>query len=147
MRLSLHTNPLTTIGFGLAVSRKLFSVFGVDATWSYENLGYGHDGMAVETLARVLGGGRHAASLGIGPSLHWAKEFGQVAFCTGELAYEYRPVGGVSVLLGVGVDVALNNSGTATCPDSGWFSCLFWMDHYSQGDVLLRVRIAIGGSL
>jgi hypothetical protein len=45
----------------------------------------------------------------------------------------------------VGPEIALNQSGQATCPPEtvGWCNFL-WKDRYSRGDAAVRVRLAIG---
>jgi hypothetical protein len=130
---------------GLEASWKVVPHFGLDGTVSYEDMQYGHQGVGVEALARYFPFlGPNALSVGLGPAFLAANEYGAVAFARSELSYEYRRVGTLSVLIGVGAEIALNNSGTATCPQQGWFSCFLWVDHYSAGDFSYHLRLALG---
>jgi hypothetical protein len=133
---------------GVEVSGRFWGPFGVDLALGQNDMGYGHTGVAAEAMARLYlfdqaSGG---VSLAAGPSFRNANEFGTVGFMTGEIAAEYRPRGGFSVLVGTGMSVALNDSGQAQCPDNGILSCFLWTDHYSQGDKTLNLRLAVGAS-
>jgi opacity protein-like surface antigen len=149
IRLAGRVTGLSQSAWGVEVSQRLVSILGVDATLEAESFGGNHDGVGGEVLARTFfGESQHQLSLGAGPSLRAASEYGAVWFGTFELAYEYRPLSRVSVLVGAGADVVLSDSGTATCEGgSGWFPCgLFWANSYHAGDTHFRGRFAIGGS-
>jgi hypothetical protein len=148
VRLAARVSGLSQSAMGVELSQRMVSIFGLDGTLEWEDFGGNHAGLGGELLARLYSGeGRHQTSLGLGPALRTADEYGGVWFGTLELAYEYRPPAGVSVLVGAGADMVLNNSGTATCEGSGWFSCgLFWVNSYHAGDTHLRFRVAVGGS-
>jgi len=136
---------LGPVGVGVELSQRVLAHGGLDALVSYEDLQHDHSGVSAEVLARYHPfSGPHALSLGVGPALLLAREYGGVAFVTGEVAYEFRKAGATSVLVGVGMQVALNNSGRATCPDQGLLPCFLWTDHYQAGDVGFRLRLAIG---
>jgi len=132
---------------GLEASARL-SRFGLDLALSYQDFGYHYRGLGAEGLARAYGiGGRNSLSLGIGPSVTASDGFGTVAFLQTEVAYQFRENGGPSLLIGFGPAMALNDSRRAECPDSGWFSCFLWKDKYHQGDLTVRLRLAVGFSL
>ena len=135
-------------GLGVEVSERFLPVLGVDLSLTEEDFGNNRAGIGGEAFVRLYSGeGRHLLTLGVGPAVRDAPEYGPIAFGAGEVAYEYLPIKGPSVLVGAGADVVLNDSGTATCGGNGWFSCgLFWQSHYHQGETQLRLRIAVGGS-
>jgi hypothetical protein len=136
---------LGPVGIGAELSQRVLTRGVLDTSVSYEDLQHGHSGVDVEVLARYLPfKGPHALSLGIGPALLLAREYGGVGFMAGEVAYEFRKPGAVSVLVGAGAQVALNNSGRASCPDQGFLPCFLWTDHYNAGDVGARLRLAVG---
>jgi hypothetical protein len=147
VRFDLSTQVFGGSLVGVEVSQR-FGLGGVDVALGENDMGYGHTGLAADAMGRLYlfeqaSGG---VSFAAGPSLRSANEFGTVGFMSGELAVEYRPRGGVSVLVGTGMSVALNDSGQAQCPENGILSCFLWTDHYSQGDKTLNLRLAIGAS-
>jgi len=147
VRVAGSLQALGPVGLGAEVSRRIMAHAGLDVTASYEDFQHGHSGVGVDALARYFPfSGPHAFSLGLGPSLLHAREYGSVGFLQGELAYEFRETARFSVLVGAGAQIALNNSGRATCPDQGFLACFLWTDHYSAGDVAFRMRLALGAA-
>jgi hypothetical protein len=131
--------------YAVEVSRRAGPVFGMDAAFGGNSMDYGHSGIFAELLARAyLFTGPAGVSLALGPSLRSANEFGTVGFVRAELAVELRSLGVPNLLLGLGPELALNDSGQGTCPHSGLFSCLLWRDTWRAGDVGFRVRVAAG---
>jgi hypothetical protein len=131
--------------YGLEVSHRFDRIFGVDVALGPNDMGYGHRGLFAEALGRAYAfRGPAGISFATGPSVRTANEFGAIAFMRAEIAAELRWAGLPNLLIGVGPEVALNDSGRATCPDNGWFSCFLWKDHWSAGDVGFRVRAAAG---
>jgi hypothetical protein len=133
---------------GVEVSYRFASPLGVDLALGENDMGYGHTGLAADLTGRLylFNEASGGVSLAAGPWIRTANEFGTVGFLSGELAAEYRPRGGFSILLGGGISTALNNSGQAQCPTNGILDCFLWTDHYSQGDRTLYLRLAMGAS-
>jgi hypothetical protein len=131
--------------YGLEVSHRLGPILGLDATFGRNDMTYGHTGVFAEALARLYAfKGAGGISFAAGPSLRTANEFGAIGFLRAEVAAELRWPGVPDLLVGFGPEVALNDSGRATCPGNGWFSCFFWQDQWHAGDVGYRGRVAAG---
>jgi hypothetical protein len=153
------TNPATVVravgslvmlgplAAGVELSQRLSPHLGVDATIAYADLQFGHPGVTGEVLGRwFLFDGHQGVSVGLGPSLFAAQEFGPVAAIQSEVAYELRLPRSFSLLVGAGPNLVLNDSGKATCPETGFLSCFLWQDQYHAGEVGLRARLALGKS-
>lgn len=145
-RVSAVTTVFGYSGLGLDVSARFMRRAGIDATIGYADSQHNHAGMSAEVLGQLfLFDGTYGLTLGLGPSLlTGTPEFGEVAFLQSEIAFEYRNRGGLAFLIGGGPFISLNNSGKASCPDQGWFSCMLWINQYHAGDVNFRVRLAVG---
>lgn len=133
---------------GVEVSYRFPIPLGLDLALGQGDFGYGHTGVAADAMARLylFNESSGGVSLAAGPWLRTANEFGTVAFLSGELAAEYRPRGGFNILVGAGMSEALNDSGQANCPTTGWFDCFLWIDHYAKGDKTVNLRLAVGAS-
>jgi hypothetical protein len=135
---------------GLEVSHRFGPVFGLDVAAGQSSFGYSHDGYGGNVLGRLylFSDSSGGVSLAAGPSLRTANEFGAVGFIQSELAVEYRPRGGFSILVGAGTSVALNDSGTSHCPvePSDWFGCWFLPTQIHRGDQTVNFRLALGAS-
>jgi hypothetical protein len=131
--------------YGIEVSRRMTPALGIDVAFGANDMDYGHHGVFAELLGRAyLFNGIGGVSLALGPSLRTADRFGAVGFVRAELAVELRALGVPNLLLGLGPEVALNDSGQGVCPDNGWLSCFLWKDHWNAGDLGFRVRVAAG---
>src|SRR5262245_21107629 len=147
IRLVGRISGISLAGGGLEVSQRFGTAFGVAGTLSYEDFGGDNPGMGAEVLGRFyVGRGPHNLSLGAGPALRRASAYGAIGFLGGEIAYEYLYPGGLGVLFGVGGDVVLNDSGTATCRQIAVGDCILFESHYDAGQALLRLRLAVGAS-
>jgi hypothetical protein len=145
VRMMLATRLLEHASVGVQVSQRVAPRIALDLTLSRVQLGRDHPGPMVETMARgFLFPGRHGLSFALGLSGLSAREYGRLAFFQSELAYELRVPTAPSVLLGVGPEIALNQSGQATCPPGTDLCTFLWKDRYSKGDAAVRVRLAIG---
>jgi hypothetical protein len=147
VRLQAALSVLQYSGFGVQVSRRLVSHIGVDVAASFIDLGRDHPAPLLEVMVRgFLFPGRHGLSVAAGLSGLVAREYGPLAFFQAELAYEVRVPGAVSVLAGVGPQVALNQSGTATCAPGTQWCRLLWKDRYMSGDTGVQIRLGLGYS-
>jgi hypothetical protein len=149
VRVSFAAEILTDTVVEMEVSHRFATFAGLDVAIGQADLGYGHSGVAADLTGRLylFTEGRGGLTFAAGPSVRSANEFGTVGFLRGEIAVEYRPRGGLSVLFGVGESTALNDSGQATCPDAGLFlGCFEWRDHIKKGDPSLNLRLAFGVS-
>ena len=145
LRIAGTLNFLGPVGLGLEVSQMLSTQVGVDGIVSYEDFQYGHNGVGVDALVRYSPFvGVHALAIGIGGSFLAAREYGAIGFAQGEISYEYRRAHAFSFLIGAGPQVALNKSGRANCPETGFLACFLWKDQYATGDVGAHLRLAIG---
>lgn len=101
----------------------------------------------VTALARIGAmGPRHSVTLGLGPRLLFAqKSYGTVLAAQTELAYEYRPFGGLSVLVGAGPVVVLNDSDPGSC-GRALLENILCRESFRVGDANLRFRLALGVS-
>ena len=136
------------VGAGVSVSRPMFRWMALEATVM---AGSASDSAVavVELLPRFGYIGRsHALTLGIGPSLLRAEHFGWEAFAQGDISYEYRFQRGPSLLVGYGVGMALNESGSNPCTEmsSGyWTPCgFFHREQFHFGDLTARARVGLG---
>jgi hypothetical protein len=131
--------------YGLEVSHRFGPILGLDAAFGQNAMDHGHWGVFGEVLARAYAfKGPGGISFAAGPSVRTANEFGAVGFLRAEVAAELRSPGVPNLVLGIGPEVALNDSGRGSCPDNGWFSCFLWKDHWQAGDIGFRARVAIG---
>jgi hypothetical protein len=131
--------------YALEVSHRFGPRLGVDVAFGSNDMGYKHLGTYGEALARLYTSrGPGAFSLALGPSVRTGTEFGAVGFLRAEVAAEYRVPGVPNILFGFGPEMALNDSGSGTCPDTGWFACFLWKDHWQAGDIGFRARVAAG---
>jgi hypothetical protein len=117
-----------------------------DNTLSIESLGEGKSGAGMESLLRLsTTHGPLLASVGLGPSFKLAKGFGAMGSAVVEAAVEYRLMGGVNLLLGLGAETPLWTSNQASCQlSTGLQDCSTWRDQYKTGEVFPRIRLAIG---
>jgi hypothetical protein len=146
VRLSLRLSGFSNAGYGVSASRRAGPV-GVEASAGPEDFGQTYQGFGGEILGRVfVGDGMHVLSFGLGPSLRHADTFRSIGFLASELAYEIRPRGGVSLLIAIGEEFVLNDSGMASCMADGFAGCIFWRSHYNAGDMLARFRLGLGVS-
>jgi hypothetical protein len=147
VRLQVAMPVLHYGGVGVQVSRRLVPHLALDVTLNRVDLGRDHAGPMMEVMARAfLFPGRHGFSFAAGMAGLSAREYGALAFLQAELAYELRAHRAPSVLIAIGPQVALNESGTATCaPGTGWCR-LLWKDHYAAGDTAVQLRLAMGYS-
>jgi hypothetical protein len=146
LRITADAHFFGGTGVGLDYSRRLGRWGGIDLTLSDADLGHNHAGLGVGAMGQLLIGDDWGNSfvMAAGPSFVEAPQFGGVAFLTTEIGYDLRRRGLPSLLLAVGPEWALSDSGKATCPDGGFLGCLFWKDQYHAGDVGFHARIAIG---
>jgi hypothetical protein len=131
---------------GVEVSYRFPYRVGLDVAVGESDMGNGHAGYAADLMGRLylFNDSSGGVSLAGGPWIRTANEFGTVAFLSGEIAGEYRPRRGFSVLVGAGMSTTLNDSGQAHCPTNGLFDCWLWYDHYSKGEKTVNLRVAFG---
>jgi hypothetical protein len=124
-------------GVGIDVSRAFGEVFSVEGAVGAGD--YGRTDLSV--LARVTppNGGITVAA---GPLLMFSNRLGPVGFVAGELGYSSNRRRGIFVLLALGAEVALNESGRTECP----FLDLACPGKYRPGDFNFRSRIGIGAA-
>lgn len=148
VRLDLSGQFFGASAVEVELSRRFGRLSGVDVAVGETDMGYGYTGFAADLMGRLylFNEARGGVSWAAGPWLRTATAYGPMAFLSGELAVEYRPRRGFSILGGGGMSVALNNSGTAACPDSGLLGCFLWRDHVARGDTTVNLRLAVGAS-
>jgi hypothetical protein len=147
VRLQARLSVLQYGAVGLQVSRRLVPHFGLDVTLSRADLGRDHTGPMLEAMARgFLFRGQHGVSVAAGVAGLVAREYGKLAILQGELAYEVRARKALSLLVGVGPQVALNRTGEATCAPGTEWCYLLWKHQYLPGDTAVHVRLALGYS-
>jgi len=117
-----------------------------DNTLSVESLGEGNAGAGMETLLRASSThGPLLASIGGGPAFKMVEGFGAMGTAVVEASVEYRSVGGMNLLLGIGAETPLWTSNKSACQVStGPQDCSVWRDQYKTGEVFPRIRLAIG---
>jgi hypothetical protein len=134
-------------GLGVEASHSFDELFAIEGSLDSVDLNRGLTGSYAQLSARLGSfGWRHAFSLGAGPGLLHSRDFGSVAFLVPELAYEYRPAGGVSVAVGLSAAVTLNDSVEVPCMDTGFLGCFLERTQFHQGEVEPRMRVALGYS-
>lgn len=141
-RVSGLSNAALTLGISNLVRDWLIW----DNILSVESLGEGNAGAGMETLLRVSSTqGPLLVSMGVGPSFKLAEGFGPMGSAVMEASVEYRSVGGMNLLLGIGAETPLWTSNQASCQlSTGQQDCSVWRDQYKTGDVFPRIRLAIG---
>lgn len=131
---------------GAAVSRPITRWIALEGMAAAGDASDGAAGL-LEGLARFgFIGTRHAITLGVGPSLLWARQLDGVAIAQSEVAYEYRTSTGWSALVGYGMGVALNTSGMNSCSGGTfWAGCgVVHREQFHPGDLTARFRLAVG---
>jgi len=135
-----------TVGRNFTERTALELTYGDDRPLAYsEETRWGWTAMANFRWAPWLSAnGRHAWTLAGGPFLLAGGPNGTVPFAHAEAAYEYRAAFGLSVLAGLGGNLALSD-GRAIPPSSGicWLGCRV---AYQAGDRLLHARLGLGYS-
>lgn len=136
------SNAALTLGMSNVVRGWLL----LDNTLSVESFGEGNAGAGMETLLRVSSThGPLLTSLGAGPAFKMAQGFGAMGTAVLEASVEYRSVGGMNLLLGIGAETPLWTSDKASCQlSTGPQDCSMWRDQYKTGEVFPRIRLAIG---
>jgi hypothetical protein len=134
-------------GLGVEVSHSFDDRFAFEASLDTLDLNRGLTGVYGQALARVgYFGPGHSVSFGLGAGILDGSAFGAVAFALPELAYEYRPLRGVSVAVGLGVPVTLNDSAEVPCESNAFLGCFLETTQFHQGDLSIRARLALGYS-
>jgi hypothetical protein len=125
------------MGVGVDVSRAFGEVFSIEGAAGAGD--YGRTDLSV--LARVTppNGGITVAA---GPLLMLNDRVGPVVFVAGEFGYSSNRRRGIFVLLALGAEVALNESGRAECQ----FLDLACPGKYRPGEFNFRSRVAIGAA-
>jgi hypothetical protein len=69
-----------------------------------------------------------------------------VLYAQSELAYEYRVAHGISLVAAYAVGMALNESSSRPCADTGGLPrCgFFYREQFHAGDLTGRVRLGVG---
>jgi hypothetical protein len=132
---------------GVCYSRLLTPGVAVDARVTGGGVGRNYAGALSDASIRIGNfDPGHIFSMGLGASLLLAERFGAVTFGQAEAAYEYRPVRGFNLFVGLGPTLALNGSAHAPCTSDASFGCLLAREQFQRGDLGLRLRIEIGAS-
>jgi hypothetical protein len=118
----------STIGGNLSYLR---AAYGLEGELGLTRLSTG-GAMDIALLGRLGHVGRaHVLTLGLGPRFIISSAYGSVTMAQSELAYEYRPVGALGVLLGVGPFKVFGSphvtpcDGPAACPGLAEFGLRF----------------------
>jgi hypothetical protein len=134
-------------GVGVELGRRLDDHFGVEVSVDGVDLQRGYKGEYGQVLWRSgFTAGRHNINLGVGPGVLRSVDFGYVAFLVSELDYEYRLPGGLSLAVGLGMPVALNDSKEVPCEYSGLLACFLENTRFKAGQFMPRARVALGYS-
>jgi hypothetical protein len=134
-------------GAGMEVAHSFDDEHSLEASIAGLDLSRGYQALYGQMLARLgMTSGRHGVNVGIGPGLLSSPNFGRVWFAVPEAAYEYRQQNGFSLAVGVGLPVTLNDSRAVPCAESGSFACFLERTQFHGGDVMPRVRLALGYS-
>jgi hypothetical protein len=133
-------------GLGVAYSGLLTPWLAAEAWATGLDLGNGRALLPEFMLRASNFDPNHVLSLGLGAGAHLGSRYGAVGLGIVELAYEYRPARGLSVFVGMGPTVVLNDSAVVPCTDSGWFSCWGDPEQYRRGDGHFRLRVGLGAS-
>ncbi|MDB4981292.1 MAG: hypothetical protein JWM82_2044 [Myxococcales bacterium] len=132
-------------GIGGEVSHSFDGFFGVEGSLDSADLSRGLTGMYGQALGRIGSfGASHAVSLGAGVGLLAGSAFGPVTFAVEEMAYEYRPHNGLSLAVGFGFPITLNDSKDIPCANNGY--CFFQTTQFHRGEIAPRLRFALGYS-
>jgi hypothetical protein len=134
-------------GVGIEASHAYDDTFAVEASFAGVDLQRGYKGEYAQVMWRAgFTAGRHTINLGIGPGILESVDFGLVGFLVPELAYEYRLPHGLSLALGFGAAVTLNDSRDVPCQESGFLPCFLDRTQFLAGELMPRGRVALGYS-